>query len=371
MKKQLSSLDLHFLVNELGQLKDSRIDKIHHPEQNVLVFGLYKTNAGKKILVINAGQSIFMTKEKESYETLGFGMLLRKHLDGYFLAGIEQLKPERILKFTFKVKDSVKHLYIEFFGKGNAVLCDEHDVIINALEHHDFRERSVKPRLKYVYPVMNHNVFDLKENELHDMLKNSKKESIVISLATELGLGGLYAEEACLISNTDKNRKPKDASNDEINSILDSLKKIISHKIEANVVLESGNAVDFAPFELKFYSDAKYEKQKFQSFSEAISCFFSQFKETKETEYDKKLKSLQRIAEQQKQTIEELRKEEHELRHKGELIYHNYNIVKEVLEELNKASKKHSWKEIKEKLKGHKTIKEVNDKDRKVVVEVE
>src|SRR3989344_9156514 len=233
MKKQLSSLDLHFLVNELGQLKDSRIDKIHHPEQNVLVFGLYKTNAGKKILVINAGQSIFMTKEKESYETLGFGMLLRKHLDGYFLAGIEQLKPERILKFTFKVKDSVKHLYIEFFGKGNAVLCDEHDVIINALEHHDFRERSVKPRLKYVYPVMSYNMFDIDKKQLEEMLKSSKKESVIVSLATELGLGGVYSEEICLLSNVDKSIKPQNINDKQIQSILDSIKKIIDKKINA------------------------------------------------------------------------------------------------------------------------------------------
>ena len=58
------------------------------------------------------------------------------------------------------------------------------------------------------------------------------------------------------------------------------------------------------------------------------------------------------------------------MREKGEIIYNKYNIIKEVLDELDKASKKYSWKEIKEKLKGHKIIKEINEKDRKVVVEV-
>ena len=74
--------------------------------------------------------------------------------------------------------------------------------------------------------------------------------------------------------------------------------------------------------------------------------------------------------ETQKAKIEEMKREEKELREKGELIYHKYNLIKEVLDELNKASKKYSWKEIKEKLKGHKIIKEINEKDRKVVVEV-
>ena len=54
---------------------------------------------------------------------------------------------------------------------------------------------------------------------------------------------------------------------------------------------------------------------------------------------------MQRITEQQKLTIEELKKEEKESREKGEAIYHNYQLIKEVLEELNKASKKYSWKE--------------------------
>src|SRR3989338_3120166 len=162
MKKQLSSLDLYFLLKELEILKDSRIGKIYQPEKNVLVFSLYKTNVGKKLLKIVVGQALYLAEEKEEYgEILGFGMLLRKHLDGYFLYDIEQLKPERIIKFSFKVKDSKKNLYIEFFGKGNAILCDENDIIINSLEHHEFKDRSVKPKIKYEYPIMKYNVFNL------------------------------------------------------------------------------------------------------------------------------------------------------------------------------------------------------------------
>ena len=371
MKKQLSSVDLHFLTKELGQLKDTRIDKIYQPEQNIIVFSLHKSGAGKRILAINIGQSIFIADEKEDFgETLGFGMFLRKHLDGCFLTGIEQLKPERILKFTFKAKDDRKYLYIEFFGKGNAILCNEHDIILNALEHHDFRERSVKPKLKYVYPIMNYSLFDIKENDLSNLFKNSKKDSVVTALATELGLGGLYSEEVCLLSSIYKNTNTKNIGEEQIHSILSSIKKIINNDIMAKVVLEDGKVIDFIPFDFMFYSDKKYEKKGFESFNSAVAYFHSQFKEVKETEYDRKLKSLQRIIEQQKLTIEELKKEEKESRAKGEAIYHNYQLIKEVLEELNKASKKYSWKEIKEKLKNHKTIKEINEKERKVVVEI-
>lgn len=369
MKRQLASLDLHFLLKELDTLKDSRIDKIYQPEKEIIIFSLYKSNAGKKLLRIDVGKSIFIEEEKEDYgEILGFGMLLRKHLDGYFLFDIGQIKPERIIKLSFKVKDDKKFLYLEFFGKGNAILCDMHNVITNALEHHEFRERVVKPRLKYVYPIMNYNLFDLNKNQLAEAFKTSKKDTLVISLATELGLGGLYSEETCLLSNIDKNINPKDLDGKQIQSVLDSIKKITNKRINPAVILQDNNPIDVAPFGLEFYKN--HQKKEFSAFSEALSFFYSQFKEEKETDFDRKLKELQRIIEGQKAKIDEFKREEKEMRQKGEAIYQNYQLIKEILEELNKASKKYSWKEIKEKLKEHKVVKEVNEKERKVVVEV-
>lgn len=370
MKKQLSSVDLCYLAEELQVLKDSRIDKVYQPEKYIIIFSLYKTNVGKKLLKVDIGKTIFIAEEKEDYdEILGFGQLLRKYLDGFFLYEIKQLKPERILKLSFKAKEDKKKLYLEFFGKGNAILCNEHDIIINALEHHEFRERVVKPKLKYVYPVMSYNLFDLKEDDLEKMFKNSKKENIVTSLATELGLGGVYSEEVCLSAKMDKNINPEKTDNSSIKLILNSIKRIISNKIDPYIVLdEKQGFIDVIPFEFEYYKNS--QKNTFKTFSEAVSSFFSHFKERKETQFDKTLKSLQYVIEQQKHTIEELRKEEHELRKKGELIYENYSIIKEVLDEIIKASEKFSWKEIKEKIKGHKIIKEVDDKERKIIVDI-
>src|SRR3989338_5551167 len=270
MKKQLSSLELHFLLKELMTLKDTRIGKIYQPEKNVLIFSLYKTNAGKKLLRIDVGQSLFIAEEKETDgETLGFGMLLRKHLDGYFLYDIGQIEPERIIKLSFRAKDDKKYLYIEFFGKGNAILCNEHDAIINALEHHEFRERTVKPKLKYVYPIMSYNIFGINKTQLQELLTNSKKESVVTCLAVELGLGGVYSEEICLLSGIDKNINPKDVSNKEI--LLDNIRKIPDRKIEPLVIFQDSNPVDFVPFGLEFYKN--HEKKPFSAFNEAVSFF--------------------------------------------------------------------------------------------------
>ena len=80
-------------------------------------------------------------------------------------------------------------------------------------------------------------------------------------------------------------------------------------------------------------------------------------------------KALKIIKQQEKQT-NELEKKAGENNRKGELIYEKYQEVDGILKEINKAREKYSFKEIKEKLKGHKIVKEVDEKNKKIAVEL-
>ena len=134
MAKQLSSLDMHFLVRELKKLEGSRVDRIYSSGREEIYIQLHKSNIGKKIIRILIGKAIFATEAKNIDETpSGFCMLLRKHLEGKFLESIEQLEPERILKLVFKSKDEINLIYLEFFGKGNVILCDGEGIIFDSL----------------------------------------------------------------------------------------------------------------------------------------------------------------------------------------------------------------------------------------------
>ena len=64
-----------------------------------------------------------------------------------------------------------------------------------------------------------------------------------------------------------------------------------------------------------------------------------------------------------------MKQEEHDNTLKGEKIYENYALIEEVLKEIIKAKEKFTIKEIKEKIKGQKVIKDVN-KDETVVIEL-
>ena len=203
-----------------------------------------------------------------------------------------------------------------------------------------------------------------------DNINKTGKDSIITCLAVDLGLGGIYSEEICLSSKIDKNKEPKKISDKEIGSILNSIGKVTNKKVNPIIYYKDNEAMDVVPFELEFYKDLK--KKDFKTFNEALDHYFSKEikHEKKPTRHDKEIEKIKKILEEQKITMESLKRSEEENRKKGELIYNNYGLIEEILTEINKAAGKYSWKEIKEKLKGHKIIKEVDIKEKKVTVEL-
>ena len=78
----------------------------------------------------------------------------------------------------------------------------------------------------------------------------------------------------------------------------------------------------------------------------------------------------EKIVRQQRKQVEELERKAEENNKKGELIYENYKLVEEVLKEINNAREKYSFDEINKKLKGHKIVKSVDGKDKKIIIEL-
>ena len=372
MAKQLGSLEMHFLLKELKELEKSRVDRAYNIGKEEIYIQFHKSSVGKKILRIILGKSIFISEEKSSDEKPShFCMMMRQHLEGKILEQIEQIKPERIIKMDFWSKEDEKILYIEFFGKGNAILCNKDDIIIEALLKQKFRERSILPKLKYRHPSMKYNIFDIKKEDIANFLDNSSKDKVVTALATELGLGGVYSEEVCLLSDIDKNTSPKKINENDASKILDSIKKIINKKSSPRIIYKNGVAVDVVPTDIEFYKN--HEEKKFPSFNEALEHYFTHeimLAEKKKDPYEKQINELKRIIEEQESTLKGLAQKEEEDRKKAELIYNNYKLISEILSEINKAKEKHSWEEIKERLKGHKIVKDIDVKEKRVVVDI-
>jgi predicted ribosome quality control (RQC) complex YloA/Tae2 family protein len=369
MKTNLTSLELHYLVNELQFLIGSRVDNIYAPEKEELILQLYLSNKGKQLLKIISGKLIYIASEKQpSKEPSGFCMFLRKHLDNARLRSIKQLASERIVEFIFE-KQEKKKLIIEFFGKGNIILCNKDNIILSALIYHKWKDREIKPKLKYSYPKMPCNFFNLKLQDLEKLFNKSEK-NLVKCLAAELGLGGSYSEEVCLLSNIDKNIAPSKLKQDEIKKIFRSINQLINNKSKPLIIYQNKEVKDMTPFKLNIHKDL--ENKEFKSYNEAFDYYFLNElkKEKPKTKQEKEIEKLNRRIDQQEQTIKELINKEIQQRKKADLIYQNYKLIDEILKELKKATKKYNWKEIEKKLKGHRIIKSVNSKDKTIEVEI-
>ena len=318
MKSNLSSLELHYIAEELQVLVDQKIDQIYQPSPQELLLQFHISSVGKQILKIIVGKYLFLTAEKEpAASPLGFCMFLRKYLDNAKLRTLHQLGSERILELVFEKKEGKKIVILEFFGQGNIILTDENYFILSALTTHKWKDREIKQGLQYKHPTKPANFFDIKQKELEQLIKQSDKESIVKSLAIELGLGGTFSEEICMLAEIDKNTKPTSISVPEAKKVIDILFQILHKKIKPSIVFEKEQPVDVIPFDLQIYAQNK--KTEHESYNQALELYLELTKTQKSTK-DKQKDKLERLIEQQELSIKELEQKEEAEREKAELI---------------------------------------------------
>ncbi|MBW2996305.1 NFACT family protein [Candidatus Woesearchaeota archaeon] len=366
--KTLSALDLHYLVQEFQFLINARIDKIYCPRKKEIFIEAFAPTKGKFTLKIDE-KTIFLTELKPaSKQPSEFCMFLRKKLANARIRKIQQLGFERIIALDLESKAGKFQLIAELFSKGNLILAKTNKILI-ASEYQNWKDRTIRPNIQYKHPEKEYNFLTLKQAQLQSLLSKTNKENLVKALAIDLGLGGIYSEEACLLSNIDKNKTPKELSPTETQLLYSTLEKLKSQKPSPTTAYKDKEVFDLTPFPLKLYSGLKQEKAK--SFSSILNDYFSNIVSIiqKQKEHTQ-IKRIQDIIKKQKTDIASLEKQEQDNHKKAEILYNNYQLISKTLTELNQISKKHSWKEIKEKLKTHKLIKQVIPAEKSVVIEL-
>jgi predicted ribosome quality control (RQC) complex YloA/Tae2 family protein len=137
--------------------------------------------------------------------------------------------------------------------------------------------------------------------------------------------------------------------------------------------MKGGEAVDILPFPLRRYDGLSCVPHG--SYNAAMDAVLTEKRlvakqeERQKTEGKAKDKA-QAIIDAQTKQLERMRQEAESCQRAGELIYERYHLVEEVLRELKVARERHSWKEIKERLKGHRVVKEIDEKTGKVTIEL-
>ena len=159
------AFDAYFLTAVLSEVRsrctDARVDKIHQPARDTLLFHLRCKEGREKLLfVLNPAAPrlhLTATSPENPPEPPMFCMLLRKHLSGAHLTGIEQLPMERAVEFSFDCTDEMgdrvtKKLVAELMGRTcNLYLLSPEGRIIDCLRRVGLDESSRRQALPGLY----------------------------------------------------------------------------------------------------------------------------------------------------------------------------------------------------------------------------
>jgi predicted ribosome quality control (RQC) complex YloA/Tae2 family protein len=358
-KKSIAGVELTALVNELQFLVKGKVSQIYHQDKKELVLQLHAPGQGKRLLKIVPGKFLCLTDLKNPpLRPSGFCMQLRKYLSNAFIKKIYQKDAERIVIFELEKKGPYV-MILELFSKGNIILTDEKYNIIGTLERQIWKDRVVKNKEKYVFPEPQVNWKEINITKFSSIISKSDRKNLATSLATELNLGGVYAEEICRLAGVDKDILPLYVAKGDLKKLFESLQKIQKKLFESQGYFYETEITPFALTNMK-------EVTKSKTYNEAINTL-NPFQIT--SPYEKRISSLKNRVSQQEEAIMKLEKDIEKNTKKGEIIYENYALLQQLREIVVTMRTKLSWVEIGKELKKQKKITQVDLKLKKVVID--
>ncbi len=361
--KSLSSVDVAAVVNELQFLVRAKVSQIYHrreKELHELLLQFHVQGKGKQLLRVIPGKWLCLTDRKETTVTpSGFSLQLRKYLDNTILRSLAQKDAERIVVFELE-KEQKYYFIIELFSRGNVILTDEHYSIIAILEEHVWKDRTLRVKEKYVFPTSPTNWKKITAKELHSLLRKSDKKNLATALATEVGLGGVYAEEVCARQEIDKIKIPSEITLKECSLIEQGIQTIF-----ASIQHPRGYVYpeQILPVPLKTISPTNTT----ETYSQALDMLQPI---QKQSPYEKKIKTIERMIDDQRQAIITQEETIQANTWKGELIYEQYTPLYKLLEIVKELRKSKEWKEVATELHKEKKIKKVDLKTKKIVIDL-
>ena len=312
---------------------------------------------GRVDLVMQCGSRIHTTQYPLENPTTppSFPMLLRKRIKGAHVESITQHNFDRVIKIRVK-KDKYYTIIVELFDKGNIILLDDEDNIIQPLKRKQLSERDISSKREYVFPKERGiNPIEVTKEELSELFKNADSDA-VRTLAMN-GLGSLYAEEIIQRANNtveiDKNTPTPQLSDKQIAEIHNSMQELFDNLKDGSIkpqIVKKDSKEDVVPLDLIKYDD--FEKTFYNDFNEACDEFYSKkvnstIKNVKEAAWNKKVKKFEKRLNLQQETLDNFEKTNKESKHKGEVIYSNYPTIENIINVVNNAwSNDYSFKEI-------------------------
>lgn len=152
------------VLKELSDLIGGKIDKIHEPDRNTIILGIYSQgkNYALNICIDSRNCRMNLTTHSRTNPLVApnFCMLLRKHLIGGRISNLSMLGLERLINIEVETINEFneiekKTLIIELMGKhSNIILTNSQNKIIDAMRHitSENSYREILPSRTYSLP---------------------------------------------------------------------------------------------------------------------------------------------------------------------------------------------------------------------------
>ncbi|WP_224268815.1 ribosome rescue protein RqcH [Haloprofundus salinisoli] len=373
-KRELSSIDLAALVTELRRYEGAKVDKAYLYGDDLLRLKMRDFDRGRVELLVEVGdvKRAHVAAAEHVPDAPGrppnFAKMLRNRLSGADFAGVEQFEFDRILVFKFERPDADTELVAELFGQGNIAVLDENREVVSSLSTVRLKSRTVAPGSQYEFPSSRLNPLDVRYEAFAHKMDDSDTD-VVRTLATQLNLGGLYAEEVCSRAGVEKTLDIADVGDEEYEKLYDALGRIREQlaqgEFDPRVYLEDEAVADVTPFPLEEHEREGLDAEAYDSFNEALDEYFYRLDrsdddggsggsgaagDTGRPDFEEEIEKKQRIVEQQEGAISGFDEQAEEERERAEQVYARYDLVDEILTTIRGAREQDvPWDEIGEK----------------------
>ncbi|MBR6993237.1 MAG: NFACT family protein [Methanobrevibacter sp.] len=356
--KSMSNVDIYTISDELNKLlSGARVDKSFQPTKDIVVVRFHVPGTGRVDLVMQCGSRIHTSQYPLDNPTIppSFPMLLRKRIKGAHVESIKQHNFDRVVEIKVK-KDKYYTIIVEIFDKGNIILLDEENNIIQPLKRKQLSSRDISSKREYQFPEERGiNPIEITQEELKELFENGDSD-VVRTLAMN-GLGSLYSEEILKRANEtveiEKTTPTAELNDEQIAGIFNALKNLFDDLKEGSIkpqIVKKDKKEDVVPLNLVKYED--FEKTYYSNFNEACDEFYSKkvnssIKDVKEAAWNKKVNKFEKRLALQQETLDNFAKTIEDSQHKGEVIYSNYPSIENIINVVNSArGKGYSFKEI-------------------------
>ncbi len=325
MEEQLSNLALRHLIQENQFLENGFINKSQTTQDNQLKLKVHTKQGDKTVIVNEKGFFVSNNIVEAKQNPGGFSAFLKKFLFNQRIVSIKQRGFDRIVIFEFPES----FLILEFFAKGNIVLCDKEMKILKAMRKEKWKDRELKKNEQYKFPSsQGKSIEEMNEKEFIEKIESNNKTSFG-AVVEILNISPKIAEFVFKKATIQKTTNAKELKIEEIKKIFKQIRAIYLSK-ETSVFVNN---------KVVYSVEIGLEKeQSFSSVNKAMEELNKKTNENKEIikKSDKKEKNKIDFEEE----IKKLLQEEKDSKENGEFIYLKYQELTKLTNEIKKLQKK-------------------------------